>query len=67
MTQHNQSWKEASLKASRSLNLLSDEQINKVLLAIANEALVKIDFIIAENQKDLASMEKNNPMYDRLY
>lgn len=66
MTQHNQSWKEASLKASRSLNLLSDEQINKVLLAIANEALVKIDFIIAENQKDLASMEKNNPMYDRL-
>lgn len=59
-------WKEASLKASRTLNLLTDEQINKVLLTIADEAIVKTDFILAENQKDLASMEKSNPMYDRL-
>lgn len=60
------SWHEASQKASRTLNLLSDETINKVLLAVAHEAIAKTDFILAENQKDLASMEKSNPMYDRL-
>jgi len=66
MTHQNISWGEASLKASRALNLLTDEKINEVLLAVADEAITKTDFILAENQKDLASMEKSNPMYDRL-
>lgn len=65
MSQHI-TWGENSLKASRTLNLLSDETINKVLLAVADEAIAKTDFILVENQKDLASMEKSNPMYDRL-
>ncbi|MDR3706415.1 MAG: glutamate-5-semialdehyde dehydrogenase [Paludibacteraceae bacterium] len=59
-------WRETSLKASRALNLISDETINTVLLAVADEAVAKTDFILAENQKDLAAMDKANPMYDRL-
>lgn len=62
----NISWGDSSLKASRALNLLTDEKINEILLAVADEAIAKTDFILAENQKDLASMDKSNPMYDRL-
>lgn len=59
-------WKQSALYASRSLNLVSDEIINQVLLAVADEAVAKSDFILVENSKDLASMDKSNPMYDRL-
>lgn len=59
-------WKENALTASRSLNLIDDITINKVLLAIANEAIAKTDAILAENAKDLTAMDKSNPMYDRL-
>jgi len=65
MTQHT-SWGENSLIASRKLNLISDELINKVLHAVADEAVVKTDVILAANQKDLDAMDKSNPMYDRL-
>lgn len=54
------------MAASRSLNLVSDETINKVLLALADEAVTQADTILAENAKDLAAMERSNPMYDRL-
>lgn len=64
MTQN--TWRESSLKASRTLNLLSDETINTVLNAVADAAIANTDTILAENQKDLAAMEKTNPMYDRL-
>ncbi len=59
-------WKQTALAASRTLNLVSDETIDQVLLALANEAVFKSDEIIAENAKDLAAMDKSNPMYDRL-
>lgn len=59
-------WKQAALAASRTLNLVSDDTIDQVLLALANEAVLKSDEIIAENAKDLAAMDKSNPMYDRL-
>ena len=52
--------------ASRSLNLLSNERINEVLLALAVEAENQVDYILTENQKDLDLMEKSNPLYDRL-
>jgi len=65
MTQHI-SWGETSLIASRKLNLISDELINKVLHAVADEAIAKTDVILAANQKDLDAMDKSNPMYDRL-
>lgn len=63
---HNTTWKEDALKASRAVNLLSDETINNVLLAVADEAVAQTDKILAANEKDLALMDKSNPMYDRL-
>lgn len=59
-------WKQSALQASRSLNLVTDETINQVLLAVAFEAVIQADSILAENAKDLAAMDKSNPMYDRL-
>lgn len=59
-------WKENALCASRKLNLVSTQEINHVLLALASKAEEKCDDLLAENQKDLAAMEKSNPLYDRL-
>ena len=52
--------------ASRSLNLLNDEIINKVLNAVADEAIAQTEFILSENKKDLERMDKDDPKYDRL-
>jgi glutamate-5-semialdehyde dehydrogenase len=60
------SWKQSTVYASRSLNLVSDETINTVLLALADEAVAQTETILSENVKDLAAMEMSNPMYDRL-
>ena len=62
----NISWKQTALAASRTLNLVDDETINQVLLALADEAIAKTPEILTENLKDLAAMDKSNPMYDRL-
>ncbi|MDO9634957.1 MAG: glutamate-5-semialdehyde dehydrogenase [Paludibacter sp.] len=59
-------WKQTTLAASRTLNLVNDETINQVLLALADEAVAQADMILSANAKDLAAMEKSNPMYDRL-
>lgn len=59
-------WKQAAVYASRSLNLVNDRIINQVLLELADEAIVQTDIILEENAKDLAMMELDNPMYDRL-
>ncbi|MDR1678496.1 MAG: glutamate-5-semialdehyde dehydrogenase [Prevotellaceae bacterium] len=59
-------WRENALKASRALNLISDETINHILLAVADEAILQADFILAENKKDLDAMDKSDPMHDRL-
>ncbi|KAA6316075.1 glutamate-5-semialdehyde dehydrogenase, partial [termite gut metagenome] len=52
--------------ASRELILLTDEQINKILLAVADAAIEQTAYILAENEKDLARMDKDDPKYDRL-
>jgi glutamate-5-semialdehyde dehydrogenase len=57
---------EKVLKASRLLNLLAVETIDKVLLEVADAAEANIDKIVAENAKDLARMDKADPKYDRL-
>lgn len=57
---------EQVLKASRKLNLLSVDTINKVLTDVADAAEANSDFILAENQKDLLRMDKADPKYDRL-
>ena len=59
-------WKQHTVAASRSLNLVTDETINQVLLALADEAVAQTEVILSENAKDLAAMDKSNPMYDRL-
>jgi len=59
-------WKQTSLKASRLLNLVSDDTINNVLNSLADAAISQTDRILMENKKDLDAMEKSNPMYDRL-
>ena len=57
---------EAVLEASRTLPLVSEAEINMVLLAVADAAQANKEYIIAENKKDLARMDKNDPKYDRL-
>jgi glutamate-5-semialdehyde dehydrogenase len=52
--------------ASRGLLLLSDQKINKVLLALSDAAIASADFILEENKKDLLRMDKDDPKYDRL-
>jgi len=59
-------WKQASVIASRALNLVTDETINQILLSLAEEAVAQSDMILSENAKDLAKMDKANPMFDRL-
>ena len=55
-----------TLKASRELNSLDVDTMNRVLLLIADETEAGIPFITAENEKDLALMDKADPRYDRL-
>lgn len=57
---------ENAVIASRKLNLMSENQINSVLDVVARYAEQNIDYIVAENGKDLAKMSVDNPMYDRL-
>ncbi|KAA6327317.1 glutamate-5-semialdehyde dehydrogenase [termite gut metagenome] len=52
--------------ASHELILLTGEQINKILIAVANAAIAQTSYILAENEKDLARMDKDDPKYDRL-
>ena len=53
-------------KASRKLIGLADSKVNAILNDLAALAIAKSDFLIAENQQDLARMDMQNPMYDRL-
>ncbi len=59
-------WKESTVKASHALNLLDENTINKVLVALADEAEKYSKKILKANALDLASMDKANPLYDRL-
>lgn len=52
--------------ASRKLALITDDKINELLFALADEAQNQTAFILSENAKDLARMDRNNPKYDRL-
>lgn len=52
--------------AGRELAMLDDDRINDILLSVADEAVAQTDYILAENAKDLARMDENDPKYDRL-
>ena len=53
-------------RASKSLALLSDEQRNEILNAVADAILGSKTRILDANAQDLAKMSKDNPLYDRL-
>ena len=53
-------------RASKSLALLSDQQRNEMLLAVADAIIDQQDRILAANAADLAKMDQKNPLYDRL-
>ena len=53
-------------RASKSLALLSDQQRNEMLLAVADAIIDQQERILAANAADLAKMDAKNPLYDRL-
>ena len=53
-------------QASRGLALLTDQQRSDVLLAVADAIVANQDRILAANADDLAKMDRQNPLYDRL-
>ena len=53
-------------RASKSLALLSDNQRNEILLAVADAIINNKERILKANAQDLAKMSKENPLYDRL-
>ena len=57
---------ESALRASRELNLIDGAEIDRVLLKVADATQGSVDYILAENAKDLAAMDKSDPVYDRL-
>ena len=53
-------------RASKTLALLSDEQRNEILLAVADAIINNQERILKANGEDLAKMDKSSPLYDRL-
>lgn len=53
-------------EASRKLLQVSDEEVNKVLLKVADATRARMAYILDENKKDLDQMDPSNPKYDRL-
>lgn len=52
--------------AARYVALLTDEQRNQILHAVADAIVANTDKLLAANAEDLAKMDKINPLYDRL-
>jgi len=55
-----------ALKASRDLRILDVVKIDQVLSLLADETEENSQVILAENERDLARMDENDPRYDRL-
>ncbi|WP_207420806.1 glutamate-5-semialdehyde dehydrogenase [Desertivirga brevis] len=53
-------------KAARTLALLSTEQINSILLDVAEAAVENTHYLLEENKKDLDRMSSDDPKFDRL-
>lgn len=52
--------------ASLSLALISDDKKNEILNKVADQIIANNDALLEANARDLAKMEKSNPLYDRL-
>lgn len=57
---------ESVKRASKTLALLSDEQRNEILLAVADAIINQQERILKANGEDLAKMDPSSPLYDRL-
>lgn len=55
-----------SKKAGKSLSFVNDEIISEVLINLADDLILKKDYILVENKKDLELMDPKDPKYDRL-
>lgn len=53
-------------KAGKALALLSDEQRNEILNRVADAIIEEMPALLIANQQDLARMDREDPMYDRL-
>ena len=53
-------------RASKRLALLTDQQRNEILLAVAQAITDHKERILKANAEDLSKMSKDNPLYDRL-
>lgn len=56
----------AAREASRRLNLMAPQEIDNLLLRLADNTVQRTDEILAANRQDLARMDQANPKYDRL-
>lgn len=56
----------AAREASRRLNLIAPQEIDNLLLRLADNTVQRTDEILAANRQDLARMDQANPKYDRL-
>lgn len=52
--------------ASLSLALIADDKKNEILNKVADAIIANSETLLEANAKDLAKMEKSNPLYDRL-
>ena len=57
---------ELARRASLELNLIGEAKINAVLRDIADAAETQTEQILQANAQDLACMDRQDPMYDRL-
>ena len=53
-------------KASKTLGLLTDPQRNEILQAVADAIIAETPTLVQANAEDLAKLDKENPLYDRL-
>lgn len=52
--------------ASRTLALIDDDRKNRILLKVADSIIENADMLLEANAADLALMDRENPLYDRL-
>lgn len=57
---------EKAREAAGAVAAMSDESRSKILCAVADAIDSDIDCLMAANAEDLARMDENNPLYDRL-
>ena len=57
---------ERAVATSRNMPLISEDQINGLLNAVADRTIERMPHLLAENKRDLNLMPADHPYYDRL-